>query len=138
VGAHRFVVVEGELAIVRLPPRDAVPGWAAGPGFVSVTRTHEELSVVCPVEWVPAGLRSEAGWSALQLVGPFPFDQVGVLASIVGPLAEARVSVFAISTFDTDYVLVKAEALAEAIAALERAGHQNEKGPGPFLDRGPA
>ena len=126
MGAHRFVVVEGELAIVRLGPDDPVPGWAAGRGFVSVTRTPQELSIVGPVEWVPAGVPSEAGWIALRLVGPFPFDQVGVLASIVGPLAGASISVFAISTFDTDYVLIKSTSLAGAIAALTRAGHRHQ------------
>jgi uncharacterized protein len=127
VSGHRFVVLDGELAIVRLGPSDPVPEWASHPpGFFSITRTREELSIVCPVERVPAGVRSEAGWRAIQLIGPFPFDQIGVLASIVGPLAEAGVSVFAISTFDTDYVLVKAESLERAVAALTHAGHRHD------------
>jgi uncharacterized protein len=124
LGRHRFVVEPGELSIVRLPPEDAVPDWAArAQGFVSVTRSNAELSIVCPVELVPDVARSEGGWTAIKLVGPFPFDQVGVLASIVGPLAEAGVSVFALSTFDTDYVLVKSDRLETAVGALERAGH---------------
>ena len=127
---HRFVVEPGELSIVRLGPGDAVPEWAAAAeGFVSVTRSGAELSIVCPVQLVPDVVRSEGGWTAIKLIGPFPFDQVGVLASVVGPLAESGVSVFAISTFDTDYVLVKTVRLQAALVALERAGHRREEAP---------
>ena len=129
MSAHRFVVEPGELAIVRLGREEPVPAWAAGAGgFVSITRTNEELSIVSSVEYVPEDVRYEGGWTAIKLVGPFPFDQVGVLASIVGPLAEAGVSVFAISTFDTDYVLVKTARVPEAPRALVRAGHRHEEG----------
>ena len=130
MGTQRFVVEPWELSIVRLGPEDAVPEWATrAQGFVSVTRSKAELSIVCPVQFVPDVVRSEGGWTAIMLMGPFPFDQVGVLASIVGPLAEAGVSVFAISTFDTDYVLVKTARLQAALLALERAGHRREETP---------
>ena len=130
MGTHRFVVEPGELSIVRLEPDDAVPEWAArAEGFVSVTRSKAELSIVCPVPFVPDVVRSEGGWTAIKLIGPFPFDQVGVLASIVGPLAESGVSVFAISTFDTDYVLVRDDRLEVAVRALEQAGHVHEGTP---------
>jgi hypothetical protein len=110
-----------------LAPHGAVPDWVAGAGpLVSLTRTGDELSIVCPAARVPTGLRVEAGWSALKLEGPIPFDQVGVLASIVKPLAEAGISVFAISTFDTDYVLIKTASLQGALAALTGAGHVRE------------
>ncbi|HJQ99028.1 MAG TPA: ACT domain-containing protein [Candidatus Polarisedimenticolaceae bacterium] len=124
VGAHRFVVEPRELAIVRLGPSEAVPAWARdAEEFVSITRTRDEISIVCSTEIVPDDVRAEAGWTALELVGPFPFDQVGVLSSFVGPLAEAGISIFAISTFDTDYVLVKTDRLEAAVRAVERAGH---------------
>jgi hypothetical protein len=127
MGTYRFKVIPGELAIVRLAPHGAVPDWVAGAGpLVSLTRTGDELSIVCPAARVPTGLRVEAGWSALKLEGPIPFDQVGVLASIVKPLAEAGISVFAISTFDTDYVLIKTASLQGALAALTGAGHVRE------------
>jgi hypothetical protein len=130
MGAHSFVVEPGELAIVRLGPDEPVPTWAARTeGFVSITRTREELSIVCAVPWVPDNVRSEGGWTALKLLGPFPFDQVGVLSSFVSPLAEAGISIFAISTFDTDYVLVKSDGLDAAVAALEAAGHRREEAP---------
>ncbi len=79
---------------------------------------------MCEEQWASAGARVEAGWRVLALVGPFPFDLVGVLASVTSPLASAGVSVFAISTFDTDYVLVKEEHLARAVAVLRSAGHE--------------
>jgi hypothetical protein len=93
-------------------------------GFLSITRTDDELSVVCPEEAVPEDTRSEGGWRVLGLEGPFEFSEVGVLASVVGPLAEADVSVFAVSTYDTDYVLVKEEQLEVAVAALRARGHE--------------
>ena len=83
-----------------------------------MTRTARELSVVCESRFVPDHVRAERCWSVLELEGPIPFEQTGVLSSIVQPLAEARVSVFAISTYDTDYVLVRTERLQDAIRAL--------------------
>ena len=126
MGAHRFVVEPGELAIVRLGSDEPVPAWAVrAEGFVSITRTREELSIVCAVPSMPDNVRSEGGWTALKLLGPFPFDQVGVLSSFVSPLAEAGISIFAISTFDTDYVLVNSDRLEAALRALEHAGHRH-------------
>ena len=71
-----------------------------------------------------AGVRAEPGWRLLELAGPFGFAETGILASILDPLARAGVGILAVSTFDTDFVLVKDEALEAAIAALEEAGHQ--------------
>ena len=93
-------------------------------GFCSVTRTLDELSVVCLEDIVPEGVRCEKGWRALKLEGPFEFSEVGVLASVAGPLAEAGVSIFAVSTFDTDYVLVKDEQLESAVGALREWSHE--------------
>ena len=101
-----------------------VPDWAVEGGFFSVTRTDDELSMVCPEEVVPDEARSEEGWRALKLEGPFEFSEVGVLASVAAPLAEAGVRIFAVSTFDTDYVLVKEEQLSPAVAALRGRGHE--------------
>ncbi len=111
------------LAVCRLPPDAPWPDTPVGTSLYSVTRTADELSVVCPVEHAPAGSRVESGWRAFRVVGPFEFDVVGVIASITGPLAEAGVAVFVLSTFDTDHLLVKAEDLDRTVDSLEAAGH---------------
>jgi hypothetical protein len=120
----RYTVFSGSFAVLRLAPDADVPSSLLVPPFHSVTRTHAELSVVCPENAVPEGARAETGWALLALAGPFPFEMVGVLASVLVPLAEAEVSIFALSTFDTDYVLVKREKLEDAVAALAAAGHE--------------
>ena len=110
-------------AIARLPADAVFPEWAAG-AFVSVTRTADELSVVCREDAVPAGVRCDAGWVGWRVAGTFDLSgAVGVLASVVGPLADAGVGVFAVATFDTDYVLVRRENRERAAGALRRAGH---------------
>ena len=110
-------------AICRLDSHGAVPAWATEGHFFSITRTVEELSVVCLESQVPEGIHCERGWRSLRVVGTLDFSVIGVLASLVQPLAEAGVSVFAISTFDTDYLLVKQLDLAKACEALQQAGH---------------
>ncbi len=89
-----------------------------------MARTAEELSIVCEEDRVPDGILAEKGWVALKLEGPFPFSMTGVLASFIQPLADAGIPIFAISTFDTDYVLVKRDALAAATKTLGNAGHE--------------
>ena len=111
------------LAISRLAADSPVPDWATRGPFYSLTRTRDELSIVTELSRVPAGIQSQPGWRALKVHGPFVLSEVGVLAALATPLAEAKISLFAISTFDTDYLLVASETLPAAIAALERAGH---------------
>jgi uncharacterized protein len=111
------------LTVCRLAPDADVPAWATAGGFWAVTRTPEELSVVAARHLVPPGVRSEGAWRAFKVEGPIPFSAVGILASLADPLARAGVSVFAISTFDTDYLLVEAERLEAARVALSEAGH---------------
>jgi hypothetical protein len=110
-------------AISRLAADAAIPEWATQGPFFSVTRTGDELSIVSELSRVPVGVPSQAGWRVLKVHGPFVLSEIGVLAALATPLAEANVSLFAISTFDTDYLLVAAETLLAAMAALERAGH---------------
>lgn len=103
--------------------------WLPTDGFVNVTRTEEELSIVCGTSAVRADVRAdersnvEDGWTTLMLVGPFEFHLTGILLNVLEPLAAANVGIFALSTFDTDYVLVKAAQLDDAVAALRTAGH---------------
>jgi hypothetical protein len=118
-------VLAETLAVCRLPADAPVPLWATGPSrFLTVSRTSEELSITAVQASVPPELRCERDYRAFRVKGPLPLNLIGVLAAIADPLAAAGLSIFAISTFDTDYVLVKARDLAPAIAALERAGHQ--------------
>jgi hypothetical protein len=110
-------------AISRLAANAPIPEWATQGPFFSVTRTGDELSVVTELSRVPPGVHSQPGWRVLKVHGPFVLSEIGVLASLAAPLAEANISLFAVSTFDTDYLLVASETLPAAIAALERAGH---------------
>lgn len=122
----RLRVLPGLLAVARLSGTAPVPPWADGPGVVSITRRAGELSVVCAEGRVPSAVRAERGFRALELEGPIAFQEVGVLHALTGPLARAAVSLFAVSTFDTDLVLVREETLARALEALRGAGHRVE------------
>jgi hypothetical protein len=115
--------VEGNFAICRLDGKATIPPWATAGDFFSITRTADELSVVCRQDDVPEGVVCEQGWRCLRVAGSMPFSVVVVLASLTAPMAEAGVSVFAVSTFDTDYLLLKEKDFAKAIVALEQAGH---------------
>jgi hypothetical protein len=123
MAALTLVPLDGTFAVCRLAADAPVPGWATGGPFVSITRTGDELSVVCREGAVPAGVRCERGWRCLRVAGTLDFSLTGVLASLVGPLAEAGVSASAVSTFDTDYLLVKASGFERAVEVLRRAGH---------------
>ena len=111
------------LAVCRLGGSETIPTWATSGGFFCVVRGIDELSIVVSEELVPKDVLCELGWIALKLEGPFPFSMTGVLASFLQPLGDARISIFAISTFDTDYVLIKREQLERAQDALAAAGH---------------
>jgi hypothetical protein len=113
------------LAICRLPAETPLPAWASSSGsFLTVSRTPEELSLTLVQNIVPAGVRCERDYRAVRVRGPLSPNLVGILLSIVEPLAQAGLSIFAISTYDTDYVLVKARDLSAALDALRGAGHQ--------------
>lgn len=116
-------IIPGAFAVCRLPATAPVPAWAGSGVFSSVTRTADELSIVCPAAQVPVGIKQEAGWRLLKLQGPFAFTETGVLAAVLAPLATAKIGILATATFDTDYVLVKLEQLDSAWRALVAAGH---------------
>jgi hypothetical protein len=111
------------LAICRLQKESEIPPWALAEGFSSITRTADELSVICLQKNVPHGFRCEKGWRCLKVEGPLDFALTGILASLTTVLAQAQISIFAVSTFDTDYILVKEEQLKNAIEVLSKAGH---------------
>ena len=122
-----LTVLPKPLAMVRLAGDAALPDWATRDAFFSVTGTGEELSIVCRADRVPSVVPAEKGWRALKVKGPFALSEVGVLAPLASTLADAKVSLFAISTFDTDYLLVSEKQLPAAVAALRSAGHRVEE-----------
>jgi uncharacterized protein len=124
--ALQLRVLDGDYAVSKLDRSVAIPAWADGEGFVSISRSTDELSIVCRSARVPvddATIQSESGWVCLQLVGPFAFTLTGILLAVLKPLAAAEIGIFAVSTFDTDYVMVKHEHLTDAIEALTSDGH---------------
>jgi hypothetical protein len=120
----KFEWILGPFAICKLPAQEAIPEWALAGAFTSVTRTADELSIVCPADNLPPSVNSPHHWICLKLKGPFAFSQVGILAAFINPLAQSGVPIFAISTFDTDYVLIQEEFAGAASKALAEAGHQ--------------
>jgi hypothetical protein len=124
-GVMDLRVLSDRLSVCRLPADSPWPGPPAGPSFYSVTRTDAEMSVVCREDSVPIGahVRVETDWRALEVAGPLDFSMVGVMAALTAPLADVDVSVFVVSTYDTDYVLVHAAALEKAVDALRSASH---------------
>lgn len=137
-GVRTLILLPDTFAVCRLDAGAVVPTWATSSGFFSMTRTAEELSIVCEQVVVPDGVRCERDWRCVQVAGPIPFSAVGVLASLVQPLAKAGISVFAVSTFDTDYVLMKAADLERAIDSLRQCGHSVRYKAGRRIIRKPA
>ncbi len=101
-----------------------MPEWGLRGSFFSVTASADELSIVCSGGQVPSEIQHENDWACLKLQGPFPFSETGILTSFVRPLSERAIPIFAVSTFDTDYVLVKQAWVEKAVAALKEAGHE--------------
>jgi len=114
-------LLPGNYVVCRLAPDEPVPSWALG-DLVSTTRTPEELSILCRDTDVPGDVQSEPGWRCLRIAGKLDFSLVGVIARITTVLADAEISVFTISTFDTDYFLVRKIDLDRAMKAWNEAG----------------
>ena len=110
-------------SICRLDPQADIPSWVLEGDFLSITRTKNELSLVCSQERVPHVVECDKGWRCIMVRGPLDLSLVGILASLTSSLAEVGISIFAISTFETDYLLVKVENLRRALLKLEEAGH---------------
>lgn len=118
-----LVLLDEILTICRLDRDVPIPQWALRGDFVSITRTAEELSIVCSQPELPPDTPHEPDWRCFQVAGPLSFSLTGILAMLTRPLAEAQISIFAVSTFDTDYLLVKADDVSRAIVELTLAGH---------------
>ena len=112
------------MAVCRLEPTAPLPDWIGEVGFFSLTRTDAELTIVCPEAHLAPGAISETGWRCFKVQGLLDFSEIGIIFSLTQALAENGVSVFVISTFDTDYFMVKENDLAKAIDALTAAGHE--------------
>ena len=116
-------LLKGEWSIARLPAAEPVPDWAWSEVFSSVSRTREELSIIAPSQQVPSSVKSEVGFRVLAVRGPLAFDAKGILADLAGAIAAADVALLALSTFDTDILLVRQHDLAAATAGLASRGH---------------
>ena len=120
----KFRWLPGPYAIVRLASDAPVPAWATNGEFTSVSRTPDELSIVCPAGNLPRDVHSPHHWICLKLEGPFPFSQTSILLSFIEPLSTNGIPIFAISTYDTDYVLIQEEFAGLAMGTLQSAGHE--------------
>ena len=119
-----LIVLPERMAVCRFEPGTPLPEWIEEPGFYSVTRTEDELTIVCSERLVAPGTIYEGGWRSFRVQGVLDFSQIGIIFSLTQPLAKSGVAVFVISTFDTDYFLVKDQDLAKAIDALTAGGHR--------------
>ena len=100
-------ILPHRLAVCRLDKDARLPAWATRGAFFSVNKTPDELSIVCSSDSVPDGVKAEKGWRAVKVEGPLDLSLSGIFASLSAPLSKAKISIFAVSTFDTDYLLVK-------------------------------
>ena len=119
----RLKPLSGRYAVSRLEAKASIPSWADGPGFVSITRTEDELSIVCLQERIPDGVKQDRDWVALKLQGPFAFDEIGIVLSVIKPLSENELGIFLVSTYDGDHLLVKVKDEAAVRRLLVAAGH---------------
>lgn len=115
--------VPGRYGIARLGPNADVPSWINGPGFSSVIRAEDELTLVCLEDRIPAGIESEMGWMCLRTVGSFAFDAAGVVSALIAPLSANGIGVFVICTFDGEHLLISAQDVEKARHLLANAGH---------------
>jgi hypothetical protein len=118
-----LTVLPDRYAICRLGPTEPIPGWANAGHFVSISRTGDELSIVCPERNVPPEITAAKGWRVLKCEGPLDYALTGIMASLAEPLADAGVPIFPIATHDTDYVLIKEPQMEVAVHALTSYGH---------------
>jgi uncharacterized protein len=120
----KFRQLRGPYAIVRLTPDAAVPAWATSREFTSITRTADELSIVCPAGNLPKDVPPGPRWTCLKLEGPFLFSQTGVLLSFIQPLSGNGVPIFAVCTYDTDYILIQEDHMGGVVELLRQVGHE--------------
>ena len=115
--------VDGVYGIARLLPDAPIPGWADGGGFLSIARADDELTILCLQERIPGEVQADRDWVCLRSVGPFAFDESGVVLRLIAPLSEAGLGVFVVCTFDGEHILVAQKDRTQAEALLRAAGH---------------
>ncbi len=120
----KLSLMEGTFTLHRLAADASIPEAVVDSPFFSVTRTPDELSIVVPEGIVLSGTRKEPGWACIKALGPLDFGLTGILAGISTLLAGEGISIFAVSTFDTDYIMIKQNVVLQAVEALEMAGYQ--------------
>jgi hypothetical protein len=120
----RLKQLTGIYAISRLEATDPIPDWTDGPGFISISRAEDELSIVCSQERVPAGVKQDRDWVCFKFEGPFAFGETGIVLSVIRPLSENSIGIFLVSTFDGDHLLVKGSDLDRSKHYLMGAGHE--------------
>lgn len=116
-------LLDGAYGVARLHADAAIPAWADGGGFVSISRTDDELSVVCRQVRIPQDAQVDAGWACFKFQGPFAFDETGIVLSVIEPLSANEIGIFVVSTFDGDHLLVKSKDIGKASHLLTNAGH---------------
>ena len=119
----KLELMKGQYGICRLDTKDTIPTWCQKGEFYSITKTADELSIVCLEDYIPNEIQAEKEWRIFKILGPLDFSLVGILSKISTLLAESKMSIFALSTYDTDYILVKQSTTLEAINQLRQAGY---------------
>lgn len=120
----KFTTLRGSYAICKLHSAAVIPDWSATGAFSSITRTSNELSIICEEAHIPPDTKAERGYSCLRLEGPFDFQAVGILESFLAPLAQSGVPILAVSTYDTDWILIQKKHWTAALSVLVDAGHE--------------
>ena len=123
----KLTLLKNKYAICSLPKDALIPDWALTQSLISITRTDKELTIVCRQDIISSELQSDLNWRCFRIDGSFDLDQIGVISSISSPLADAGISIYVISTYDTDYFLVKEEKLNQALSVLSNSNHSITK-----------
>jgi len=123
--AMQIRTLDETFALARLSPSAPVPEWVGGRDLIAVVRTRDELSIVCRADTIPSDVQEvERGFRGLAVVGTLDFGVTSVIAGLTAPLAAAGIPIFNISTFDTDYILLREDKLDAAKTALSAAGYE--------------
>jgi len=115
--------IAGSFGICQLPPDARTPPWADGPGFTAQVRSDDELTLICREDRIPLGQKSELGWACFRSIGPFAFDEAGVVASLISPISAAGIGVFVVCTFDGEHILCPEADFEKVAALLQNLGH---------------